>query len=341
MRREQGWKTPGRRKRAGKARKFTCSSSEEVRKQVLAKDTKYKSMDKKSRLKAQKIVLQSIEKRKESMESTSFVESVIGHSKKAVNYILNGKVTSQVDKVNNDGKKEVEGIEHKSPKGSTNEKSEKKSIEVICYGLGSISDSPNAQYQLALILLVSESLKKSIENLGTINVYLYDPVLTLMDKDVLIEIGLKTLSINEQCKRKVEIPTLFYMPHCSRGMYNNVVWANWGHRLSGICLLGNSFSNYMEKSNLQAVKAKAEIASLLAVRQFVNEVGLHGHTFKIKGVFNDLSIHTFVLPGKVHDDSKNVNASGNKAKAATPNLLPERPAELKSNQSTGNLFEIL
>lgn len=51
------------------------------------------------------------------------------------------------------------------------------------------------------------------------------------------------------CQRRVQAHTLFYMPHCGRAMYNNLLWANWSPQdLSQLALIGNSFQSYMERS---------------------------------------------------------------------------------------------
>ncbi|KAK3753267.1 hypothetical protein QZH41_015210, partial [Actinostola sp. cb2023] len=47
-----------------------------------------------------------------------------------------------------------------------------------------------------------------------------------------------------EAKRSVSQPTLFYMPHCSKLLYNNVLWANWGPSLKNVVIFGNGFSSY-------------------------------------------------------------------------------------------------
>lgn len=45
---------------------------------------------------------------------------------------------------------------------------------------------------------------------------------------------------NEQGKRKVNRPTLFFMIHCGLSLVNNVLWANWNSSLnSHIVIVGN------------------------------------------------------------------------------------------------------
>ena len=52
----------------------------------------------------------------------------------------------------------------------------------------------------------------------------------------------------QHCKFKVQENTLFFMPHCGKAMYNNLLWANWSvDRLGKMVIIGNSFNSYHEK----------------------------------------------------------------------------------------------
>eukprot|EP00290_Baffinella_frigidus_P025245 CAMPEP_0180254038 /NCGR_PEP_ID=MMETSP0987-20121128/39945_1 /TAXON_ID=697907 /ORGANISM="non described non described, Strain CCMP2293" /LENGTH=65 /DNA_ID=CAMNT_0022222995 /DNA_START=18 /DNA_END=211 /DNA_ORIENTATION=+ len=53
------------------------------------------------------------------------------------------------------------------------------------------------------------------------------------------------LDENEVGLRRVEATTLFYMPHCGRRLYSNVLRANWSPLLLAKApIFGNSFSEY-------------------------------------------------------------------------------------------------
>lgn len=52
----------------------------------------------------------------------------------------------------------------------------------------------------------------------------------------------------QEGKRKVTQKTLFYMPHCTKPLYSNVLWANWcPSGLSNVFILGNSFAHYSHR----------------------------------------------------------------------------------------------
>ena len=47
-------------------------------------------------------------------------------------------------------------------------------------------------------------------------------------------------------KRSVQKPTLFYMPHCGRGLYSNTLSANWNKdKLGNVIIIGNRFDMYV------------------------------------------------------------------------------------------------
>lgn len=106
----------------------------------------------------------------------------------------------------------------------------------MCYGIGDIIESQTSQQQLALLSLLQQKYSSTT--------YVYDPILFFKDTDIIIE-TLKQLNIilidkNEECKRRSVKNTLYFMPHCSRAMYNNVLYANWNLEcLSRIVLFGN------------------------------------------------------------------------------------------------------
>ncbi|XP_055017670.1 SRR1-like protein isoform X3 [Boleophthalmus pectinirostris] len=111
----------------------------------------------------------------------------------------------------------------------------------------------------------------------------FDPVFSSGEKDVLKRIGLTVLTENElpqmnaavvslgktlnppcpQClrtlvcecvcewegKRQVDKPTIFYLMHCGKALYNNLLWKNWSkHCLTEIIIIGNSFCSMKERT---------------------------------------------------------------------------------------------
>ncbi|KAK7831029.1 protein sensitivity to red light reduced 1 [Quercus suber] len=95
-------------------------------------------------------------------------------------------------------------------------------VLMVIYALGSIEYSYRSQYQLAIALLLKNDFSTWI---GEIEVF--DPMFSPCDCLVMDELGCKVLSVNEQCRREVKKPTLFYTPYAERCHISNVLDANW------------------------------------------------------------------------------------------------------------------
>jgi hypothetical protein len=170
-------------------------------------------------------------------------------------------------------------------------------FDVVVYGIGRFGEFRNAQYQLVLVLLLMGKLEPEHKLIDVQNVYFFDPLLSEQESRVLDSFGMKRIEENEEGKRRVNRLTLFYMPHCGRALYNNVIWANWDS-LENICILGNSFEGYLDR--IRPTKrahsdrdvetgiciAEAVQAGIVNEFQFVNDFG-------VIGAFNDLALHRF------------------------------------------------
>ncbi|XP_038056740.1 uncharacterized protein LOC119728529 isoform X2 [Patiria miniata] len=156
---------------------------------------------------------------------------------------------------------------------------------VVCYGLGNFSDCAIARYQLALLLLICDSLK-----VKSSNCHLYDPRFTAEEMQVLMSLGLKIIPQNEECKRTATEPTLFYMPHCGKPLYNNLLWANWSIKgLANVVIIGNSFNNIQERLPSRVLQ---DFSYLQQIIRHTREVSVKNN-FRFPDIFNDTSIHLF------------------------------------------------
>ncbi|XP_035659401.1 SRR1-like protein [Branchiostoma floridae] len=109
--------------------------------------------------------------------------------------------------------------------------------DIVCYGLGRFSSCVTARYQLGFLLLLTDVLDVP----GSC--FVYDPLFSSSEKQLLEKLGFQLIQKNEEGKRPVNRRTLFYMPHCGKPLYNNLLWSNWGPQLSNLAVLGNSLSN--------------------------------------------------------------------------------------------------
>ncbi|XP_072538061.1 SRR1-like protein [Salminus brasiliensis] len=116
-------------------------------------------------------------------------------------------------------------------------------LDCVCYGLGNFSSCVSARYQLAMLLLLFEALQ-----IPTGQCSMYDPVFTVTECEILRELGFTVLTENEEGKRAVCRPTFFYLMHCGKALYNNLLWRNWSPRiLPKVIVIGNSFLGIQER----------------------------------------------------------------------------------------------
>ncbi|XP_029366251.1 SRR1-like protein [Echeneis naucrates] len=114
----------------------------------------------------------------------------------------------------------------------------------VCFGLGSFSSCASARYQLAILLLLLDAAQIPLEDCSV-----YDPAFSTGEIDVLRDLGLTVLTENEEGKRLATKPTLFYMMHCGKALYNNLLWKNWSiQRLPLMIIIGNGFSGMRDRS---------------------------------------------------------------------------------------------
>ncbi|CAG8565441.1 4652_t:CDS:10 [Ambispora leptoticha] len=132
-------------------------------------------------------------------------------------------------------------------------------VDIVCYGIGSIKDS-----HVYLISTISYGyLLFEMKISGS--VYIYDPILTSLDFEVLVYYGIILIEENEKAKRIITQPTLFYMPHCPIGLYNNVIGANWQrYNLTNLLLIGNRLEFYAERCPSAKFKMKAPYLSSIS-----------------------------------------------------------------------------
>lgn len=117
-------------------------------------------------------------------------------------------------------------------------------LECVCYGLGSFSSCVSARFQLAMLLLLLDAGQIPLKDCSV-----YDPAFSSGEKDVLKELGLTVLTENEEGKHLATKATLFYLMHCGKALYNNLLWKNWSTRcLPLMIIIGNSFSGMRDRT---------------------------------------------------------------------------------------------
>jgi len=130
----------------------------------------------------------------------------------------------------------------------------------------------------------------------------------------------RVLTTNQRGKHRAEgVPTLFFLPHCPRKLYDNVLWANWSE-LDSITIVGNSLVRDVPLQ--QRSDAASDCPYIESLRPWLREIRLDGADASstrgdaelcagnFVGAFNDTYLTTVVVNDEtdpttlVNDDSK-------------------------------------
>lgn len=161
-------------------------------------------------------------------------------------------------------------------------------LQLVCYGIGRIGRMRNCQFQLIALLLLKDVL-------GVPEFLFYDPVLSASEVKYLNSIGGRQITVNEEGKREAKVKTVFFMPHCGRALYNNVLWRNWScEGFSRLFIIGNSFKRYVDQVNpTKRGSSDGQRESGECIRraqEYFDEI-LFENDFKAIGALNDFSLH--------------------------------------------------
>lgn len=179
-------------------------------------------------------------------------------------------------------------------------------FQFIIYGIGSIDSYESPRLQLGLALLIYEHFKSQISS-----VEVFDPVISANECTVIEGLGFKVMRVDENGRREVQVPTLFFMPHCEVQLYDNLLSANWGaEHFNKMVVLGNSFGEYetyanMSKSLGGSVSVEEAGKRVIKSRQFFREVEVGGVSDGDDGffrAFHDISWHFFNIDNNVDLD---------------------------------------
>jgi hypothetical protein len=165
-----------------------------------------------------------------------------------------------------------------------------KGIDMVVFGVGSIAGSEVSRSQIALAMLLKHNFESFFNK-----ILVYDPVLSDSECRVLTTLGCAPMFHDENGSMRAQVPTIFYMPHCEVGLYNNVLLANRepGSCLSQLLVLGNSFHKYEEQWSVFPQPKSARPDCLLELQKHVKEYIVDPVNFPLASAFNDMSWHFF------------------------------------------------
>ncbi|XP_032516338.2 SRR1-like protein isoform X1 [Danaus plexippus] len=162
---------------------------------------------------------------------------------------------------------------------------DKNIVEIVCFGLGHISECNISRYQLALLLCLKQKFNPH-------DVFVHDPIFYTNECTLLNKLSLSVIVENTEgnyiiSKKGV---TLAYFPHCPKQLTNNFLWSNWGLNLDHCILICNSFSSLIDNQPSRVLKQI--VPCITKIHPLSLEVTLE-NSFVYKDIFNDTSIHYF------------------------------------------------
>lgn len=159
-----------------------------------------------------------------------------------------------------------------------------------CFGLGSFVVSSNARHQLACALLIQKNISSCS------HCVISDPAMNEADKELVKLFG---FGIEESHAQYLGIATksygtLFYMPHCSRNLFDKVLEENQATNFQRMIIFGNSLSRY---ADIRTKYTKRTIIDYLHDSKcFVERPCCSAKLSTSENAFNDLSVTTIVSP---------------------------------------------
>ena len=163
---------------------------------------------------------------------------------------------------------------------------------IICYGLGSFCSTIDSLYQLSLLIHLKKFFNPK-------KVYIFDPVFNKNEINFLrSELKYELIEKNEKCIHSLDSSSdelvMFFMPHCDKSLFNNILWSNWDiNSLKNILIFGNSFERISESISSLKI-AKRFYRYLYQMTDGFRDALIESkveNSFTPKQIFSDLSIH--------------------------------------------------
>ncbi|XP_059053008.1 SRR1-like protein isoform X1 [Achroia grisella] len=170
-------------------------------------------------------------------------------------------------------------------KSVSNVISSRKVVEIVCFGLGHISECHISRHQLAFLLCMKDYC-------DPIKVLVHDPIFYQGECDILKHFNIEVIEQNIEGNYVISDRdiTLLYFPHCPKQLTNNFLWTNWGLKLSNCVLICNSFNALIESQPSRLLSET--VTYIYKIFPFTSEIVLENN-FKYTDIFNDTSIHWF------------------------------------------------
>ncbi|CAO1638055.1 unnamed protein product [Parajaminaea phylloscopi] len=185
---------------------------------------------------------------------------------------------------------------------------------VIALGIGKVTESRSAQIQFALLLAMLDMIKGDALHPGAatagVSICAFDPVCDKEDFQVMEHFGVSAATREDVTPRQYREPTLLYMPHCPRPLYEMYLRANWSgqeHLTHNVLLCSNRLATYAE--NLPSAKLARESPCVWRTLPFLSYRPLPLEPGPVAEAFNDIGFHRFSFAPTRGDDGAQEPAS--------------------------------
>ena len=196
--------------------------------------------------------------------------------------------------------------------------------QLICYGIGDFLTDKIALSQFHVLLSIMQQYREKFNE--TLTCYMYDPIFEIKMLDTEREKlysylkekhAIHWVERNEECKRRVDQVTFFYMPHCAFSMYYNLLMENSEH-LHNIILLSNQLplkhailrEAYSVDEKKQMILSATDDQSSSEKLIFHKKKGLDDtEKYLLNFVFNNTNIYIFHQNDTAVTQVENVSAN--------------------------------
>jgi hypothetical protein len=125
---------------------------------------------------------------------------------------------------------------------------------------------------------------------------LYDPCFNKLDCAILAALPIATVG-KRLADLKIDKPTVFFLPHCPKALYEELVRVNWT-RLNDVILVGNDLQSYLDHDIGARFRTECPAMHVALSTKSIVSFALPQHS-QMVSAFNELAVQTFqrlVLP---------------------------------------------
>ncbi|CAO1614334.1 unnamed protein product [Sympodiomycopsis kandeliae] len=204
---------------------------------------------------------------------------------------------------------------------------------IYALGMGSVSSNRTAQIQLAFLLELREHLEsvhQGKSDTTVIPIKAYDPISTKADIQLQSSYGITHSSRKSiSPDHPITLPTLLYMPHCPRPLYNSYLTSSFTPaNLSNIILCSNRLERYEEF--LPPKTIQDEMPAIWRLIPYLESVNIPVDS---DGALSDLAFQVFNSHKEIRiSNSNSSNSNDRNRRRKTKNNISSSSGQSREDQ---------